>query len=77
MPPSFLHKKDLPDADVWITKAALLGIVIRKHQERIDSVAWRYSAIVHSASRIAYGDWPGRCAQTAVLMTQGKKHVDD
>ena len=62
---------DIQDADVWIAKAALLGLELRKHQDDIDNHVWRYSIIIDKEdfSR-ALADWPGRCAKIAIELLQ-------
>lgn len=66
------EKEDLPDAEVWIAKAAMLGLEFIRYQSEPDEIAWAcsytYNGIRH------YGDHPGHAAKAAVLHIMERTH---
>jgi len=68
------HSDDLSDADVWVTRAALLGLQIEQRHENINAKEWRYS-ITFDRKYNFYADWPGRVAKMAVTFMQERKNV--
>lgn len=61
--------RDIDDADTWITKALLLGFVLKQHQKEINEHAWRWSCLNPAGQVCSYSDWPGRAAQMEIERT--------